>query len=138
MSAISYPDLAKSYALQSAWTYSEAIQHARKYMHAEDVLKVKQLLHQTTTSKFARAKAITRNQRKINRTKIVNKGKQITTIASSKIGPCRLMIGDCGSLIINTPLNIPLAEILANIENSNLNTMLERLGKMKLSLDKMN
>ncbi|XP_022151609.1 uncharacterized protein LOC111019523 [Momordica charantia] len=56
MSIINTPNLIQSYALQPKRTYTEAIQRARKYMHAEDVLKYKQLQHQTTTSKHVRAR----------------------------------------------------------------------------------
>lgn len=37
-----------------------------------------------------------------------------------------------------TPFNVPLKEIMANIENSDLHTMLEKLSKMKSSPDKRN
>lgn len=57
ISAINNLDLIQSYALQPTRTYSEAIQRARKDMHAEDVLKAKQLQHQTITSKHVRAQS---------------------------------------------------------------------------------
>ncbi|XP_022155997.1 uncharacterized protein LOC111022972 [Momordica charantia] len=135
MVAVNNLDLIQSYALQPTHTYSEAIQRARQHMHAKDMLKAKHLQYQTMTSKYNRSRSSDSYLKKDHSNKgdhkRANQDNRPSLPRTVTVPNRRLREFDQ-----YTPLNVPIAEILANIESRDLHTMLEKPGKMKLSLDK--